>query len=182
MKNIGFILLIVLISGCASNKPPAGPVYTGPIEQKENMATVYIFRGLAFAGSLRDVNVFINGSAEHVLSNGSYIATYLSPGEYEFGIKNVPGWQYKEGPYIHLKYSIEPGNSYYVGYFKAFDVAGTPEEEFFQKSSKQEINTGLLEVGLLDIDHILGVIKEEHALRELEKLKLSRMVVNPEKI
>ena len=182
MKKVLTVLLAAFLYGCASNQPAPGPLFSTPIEPMDNMAIVYIYRGSAFAGSIRDVNVFINGEPKFVLGNGTYIATHLKPGEYEFGIKNVPGWQYEEGPYIHLSSTIVAGKSYYVGYFKSFDVAGTPEQEYFHQSSKQEINTGLLEGGVLDIDHLLGIVKEDYALSDIKKSKLSRLVVDLEKI
>ncbi|WIO74752.1 DUF2846 domain-containing protein [Porticoccaceae bacterium LTM1] len=180
MRLIAFMPLLLLLASCASS--PVGEPFAGIESHQSDKAIVYVFRKSAFPGSARDTNIFVNGKVELALSNGSYGILRLSGGEYTFGAKNIPGWQYVEGHPIETKFNVKAGGIYYLMFTKQFDVSAGTKEKVFITNSEMEINTGVLEGGLLDSSDVIGFVTEEFAIEQLKKTKKTGLQVDQNKI
>ena len=180
LNRILIVISLVVLVSCAS--VPTGKPFTRIEPISEDVATVYVFRKSAFPGSLRNTNIFVDGKPVLTLSNGSYGVIELPAGEYRFGAKNVPGWQYVEGHMIEIDEGLELGKEYYLMFTKQFDVSKGMEEGVFLSNTEKEISTGVLEGGLLDSTDVIGFVVEKFGLEELSKTTKTGLVVDVDKI
>ncbi|MFV8783635.1 DUF2846 domain-containing protein [Microbulbifer sp. SA54] len=171
MRTIILFVCLILVS-CASPTVIKGAMYSGQEEVPREKAIVYLFRPAAFVGSAREYNMFIDGEVAAVLANGTYTTVELSPGEHSFGVQIVKNWM-GGGPYLETTYNIEPGKEYFLGYFKSLPLGGSKQSDYFLHKKQSEVFSGLHEGGLLDADHLIGFVHKQHALMELQKLRLA---------
>jgi len=168
-KLLAIFFCIIILSGCATNHYQKGTSYTKPAQVKQDKATVYLFRPHAFVGSIREYNFSINGEVEATLPNGTYVTIHLDPGEYSFGAQIVETW-HGGGPYIETTYVVAAGNEYFVGYFKDMPLSASKSDDYFINKEESQVYSGILEGGVFDADHQIGVVNKKHAIQELKKL------------
>lgn len=172
MKKHLAILSIIILSGCATNNYHKGALYTGLIEIPKDKAVVYLFRPHAFVGSLREYNLSVNGEIEATLPNGTYATIYLDPGVYSFGAQVVETW-HGGGPYIETTYKVDAGKEYFVGYFKAMPLSSSKKDDYFLGKEESQVYRGVLEGGVFDADHQIGIVNRKYAIQELKKLSFA---------
>lgn len=78
----------------------------------DDYATVYIYRGGQFMGSLANYSVFINGQRICKLSNERYIEYHAKPGTLAISAKNGGVEVFKKETELELP--VEAGRKYYV--------------------------------------------------------------------
>ena len=84
--SISFVLLICLLSGCATTA--RGPLFTNPIEPKDNMGIFYIFRTYAIVGAYPDPLVQIDDKPLVTLQSMGYSYAYLKPGVHKLVLQD----------------------------------------------------------------------------------------------
>lgn len=116
--------------------------------------------------------MLINGEVSAVLPNGTYSTLYLDPGKHSFGaqiLENV----YGDGPYIEISYKVEAGKEYFIGYFKVMPLSSKKNGDYFIHKVRSKVYNPVVEGGLLDADHQIGLVKKDYAISELKKLNKS---------
>ena len=73
-----FILLLILLSGCAAN----GPKYSEQYAVETDDANLYVYRPDSFLNSAINEGVFIDDELIGKLQNGSFVKTKVNEGEH----------------------------------------------------------------------------------------------------
>ncbi len=104
MKNLVRFLTVFLFAALSSAFRPVAPA--------DDTATVYIYRGGQFMGSLANYAVYINGQKICKLSNERYIEYQAKPGMLNIMAKNGGIEVFKKETGLEL--TVEAGHKYYV--------------------------------------------------------------------
>lgn len=98
-----------VLTGCTISTPVmrAGS-YQGLANTEPSKGTVFVYRNSAFAGSVNQYDVMINGALAGSLPNGSFFNVDVEPGETKVEPRTLTAFGFGKGSTI----VVEKGNSY----------------------------------------------------------------------
>jgi hypothetical protein len=114
MKNNIFKILVLSLfvtglMGCTISTPvTTSGGYEGLTNADPNKGTIFVYRDKAFAGSVNQYDVMVNGVLVGSLPNGSFFSVAVNPGEYKVEPRTLTSYGFGKGSSI----TVEQGKSY----------------------------------------------------------------------
>lgn len=112
LKNISALLLMLMLTGCATRHP-----YFEPPPPPPGKALVYMMRTQVIQGSFYDSIFSINDSAVVGLNDKAYSWVQVSP-----GLHKVSAGQHQHPRNVLLYLPVEAGKEYFVEYTQEYSV------------------------------------------------------------
>jgi len=104
---VGFFAT-TLVSCTISSPVVTGGTYDGLTNSDPNMGRIFVYRQKAFAGSVNQYDVMVDGVLAGSLPNGSFFSLDIEPGEHKIQPRTLTSFRFGKGSTI----TVEQGKSY----------------------------------------------------------------------